>query len=157
MIPIKEAISSGAWLHCEYKISSDDELTQFRIKILSYKKLDFSQVDNPERINFKDEGTIIWIMDLEVINLTKEAISPIYGPGSIVLVDQDGFKFEYFNDDHLQLYSRFAIESKLMRFFAQKLIPKIKATGAILFQLPDDDDEAVYSISLKGEGSIREA
>ena len=156
MIPIKEAISSGAWFHCEYKYSSDEELTKFRIKILSFQKLDLSQVDNPERIDIKDDGTMIWIMYLEVINLTTKAIYPTDGPSQIILIDQDGFKFEDFGDSHLRCYSEFAERSKLKRFFAEKLIPKIKATGAILFQLPDDD-EAKYSISISVKGgSIKE-
>ena len=43
----------------------------------------------------------------------------------------------------------------MSRFFATDLIPKTKAIGAMPFQL-SDDDEAVYSISLK-EGNIGEA
>ena len=151
MIPIKEAISSGAWLHCEFT----DSKVLFRIKVLSFRKLNLSEFDEPDKIDFKDEGIVIWIMDLEVINLTKEGINSFVGPGNLILTDQDGFEFNCFFDSHLCWNSQFAKRSKTNRFYAENLLPKIKAIGAIPFQLPDDD-EAVYSISVK-DGSIREA
>lgn len=152
MIPIKEAISTGAWLHCEAKYNY--ELIQFRIKVLSFRKLNLSEVDNPERIDFRDEHTIVWIMDLEVVNLTKERIRA--GDDALcklIIVDQDGFNFYTFHDSHLCCSSDFAKTSKTYRFYAEYLIPKIKAVGAMPFLLPDDD-EAVYSISIRG-GSVK--
>ncbi len=155
MIPIKEAINLGTWFHCEYTDTRHDEIYPFRIKILSFRKLNLKEVDNPEGLDLKDEGTIIWIMNLEAINVRKEAVSPTYSLDQLILIDQDGFKFHVFRDSHLRCWSDFAKKSKLTRFYGSDLIPKIKAVGAVPFQLPDDD-EAVYSISMK-EGSIREA
>ena len=151
MIPIKEAISSGAWLHCEFTAKKEI----FRLKVLSFRKLNLSEVDKPEEIELIDKNTIIWIMELEVINLTKEPIHPVDGPIQLILIDQDGFKFDVFFDSHLQFLSNFAKKSGMKRFFSDYLIPKILAVGAISFQLPDDN-EAVYSISVKN-GSINEA
>lgn len=155
MIPVKEAINAGTWLYCEYTDTRHDEIYPFRIKILSFRKLNLKEVDNPEGLDLKDEGTIIWIMNLEAINIRKEPVSPTYSLDQLILMDQDGFKFHVFYDSHLRCWSDFAEKSKLRRFWGSDLIPKIKAIGAIPFQLPDDD-EAVYSISMK-EGSIREA
>lgn len=153
MIPIKEAISSEAWLHCE--TTYNYELSQFRIKVMSFQKLNLLEVDEPEKIDFRDEGTVVWIMDLEVVNLTKERIRPgEEGPGRLILVDQDGFRFYTFRDSHLCCYSDFAKKSKTTRFYGTELLPKIKAVGAMPFLLPDDDD-AIYSISIIG-GSIKE-
>ena len=153
MIPIKEAISTGAWLHCEFNYNY--ELIQFRIKVLSYRKLNLSEVDEPEKINFRDEGTFVWIMDLEVVNLTKERISSHeQALSQLILVDQDGFKFYTFQDFHLCCGSKFAVKSKTKRFDGEYLFPKIKAVGAMPFLLPDDDD-AIYSISMR-RGSIKE-
>lgn len=153
MVPIKEAISTGAWLHCE--TTYNYELFQFRIKVLSFQKLNLSEVDNPEKIDFRDENTIVWIMDLEVVNLTKECIRPVQeGPGRLILVDQEGFRFYTFQDSHLCCFSDFAKKSKTDRFYGTELLPKIKAVGAMPFLLPDDD-EAVYSISIRN-GSIKE-
>ncbi len=150
MIPIKEAITTRAWLHCE--VNYNYELFQFRIKILSFRKLNLSEVDEPEKIDFKDANTIIWIMDVEVVNLTKEPIST-RKMELLEMVDQDGFKFPKFYDGHLCISSNFAKKSGLYRLVGDSLLPKIKAIGAIPFLLPDD--EAVYSISISG-GSIKE-
>lgn len=155
MIPIKEAISSGAWLNCEYN-TYKGEICQFRLKVLSFRKLNLSEIDNPENIELIDGNAHIWLMEIEVINLMKEPIMSYDGPGSYpILIDQDGYKFDIFTDLHLRHSSAFAKKSGMYRFYQQTLIPKTKAIGAIPFQLPDDD-EAVYSISMK-KGSIREA
>ena len=152
MIPIKEAISSGAWLQCEHSEYEPD--CQFRIKILNFRKLKFSEIDKPENIQGMDMNTVIWIMDLELINMSKV---PIYGAHlkMLIIVDQDGFQFPFFDDYYLSCDSEFAKKSGLYRFYAGEMIPKVKAIGAIPFLSPDDD-EAEYSISIK-KGSIREA
>lgn len=153
MIPIKEAINTGAWLHCEY--SDNEKLFQFRIKILSFRKVKLTEIDRPENISNFDLAATIWIIEIEVINLIKEALSPSYSTDKIILIDQDGFKFHVFHDRYLRCWSDFAEKSKLIRFYGSDLIPKIKAVGAIPFLLPIDD-EAEYSIAIK-DGSIREA
>jgi hypothetical protein len=152
MIPVKEAIISGAWLHCEY--TYNDELIQFRLRILSFRKFKLSEVDRPEEIRLIDSSAIFWLMEIEVSNIMKESLSPTFGPDQLILIDQDGFKFNVFHDTHLRLSSNFAKKSRMDRFFSIEIIPKIKAIGTIPFQLPDDD-EAVYSISLK-KGTISE-
>jgi hypothetical protein len=153
MIPIKEAINSGAWLHCEIVFSNGTNM--FRLRIISFRKLKLSEVDEPDKIKEIDSNTSYWIMDIEVINLTKEPISTSDSTDLIILIDQEGFQFPVFGDGHLRCSSKFAEKSLLKRFYGMNLIPKIKAVGAIPFQLPDDDD-AVYSISLK-KGTISEA
>lgn len=153
MIPLKDAIENSLSLKCEYDYRG--ELIQFRLRVLSFRKISLSEVDEPEEIKVIDSNTNYWLMEIEVINLIKEPLSPTFGPNQLVLIDQDGFKFHVSDDTHLRLSSEFAKKTKMNRFFATDLIPKTKAIGAIPFQLPDDD-EAVYSISLK-EGTISEA
>ena len=153
MISIKDAINSGTWLNRKY-IDNSNQSFHFGLKILSFRKLNLMEVDNHEEINLEDEGTIIVILDIEVVNMTKEPLST-YEMNQLVLIDQDGFKFHVFNDDHLRYYSKFAKKSKMDRLFGSHILPKIKAISAIPFQLPDDD-EAVYSISVIN-GSIKEA
>lgn len=153
MISIKDAINSGTWLNRKY-IDNSNQSFHFGLKILSFRKLNLMEVDNPEKIDLKDEGTIIVILDIEVVNMTKEPLSTSE-LNQLVLIDQDGFKFHVFDNDHLRYYSKFAEKSKMKRLYGSLLIPKIKAVSAVPFQLPDDD-EAVYSISVKN-GSIKEA
>lgn len=150
MILIQEAITYGTWMHCEWKEHKINY--QFRVRILSFRKLSLSEVDEPEKIVLIDSSKTIWLMELEIVNLTKEPIAPIKGSGQLVLINQDGSKFNIFGDLHLGCSSKFAEKSKMRRLYFQSLVPKIKVIGTIPFQLPDDN-EAVYSISLK-KGSL---
>jgi len=153
MVPIKEAINSGSWLHCEY--DGYNGIYKFRIKINSFRKLSLSEIDNPEKINNLDSSATLWIMAIEFINLTKKPIHPSYGPPSLILVDQDNFSFHLFEDYHLENGSNFSVKTGMNRFHSAELIPKVKAVGSLIFQLPNDDD-ATYSISIKDNGIVQE-
>lgn len=149
MIPIKEAISSGAWLH----FSNPEEELDFRVKVLSFRKIDLKEVDNPEKVEI-NEGAIWYLMTIEFINLTKEEISQYQWKDEIVLIDNDGYKFNCKSDDHLGLDSEFSKKSGLYEFYAGDYIPKIKYKGAITFLLPDEP-EAEYSLTMS-EGTVIE-
>lgn len=154
MVPVKEAINSGAWLQCE-KRSNLFEANQFRIKIKSFRKLNLSEVDEPEKIEELDSGGVLWLMDLELVNLNKHPLSCVKGPSSLILVDQEHFVFPVVRDFHLRVGSKFSEMSGTKRFFNTDLLPKIKAVGSIIFQLPDDED-AEYFISLEDKGVVQE-
>lgn len=150
MIPVKEAISSGAWLH----FSDNNKELAFRLKILAFKKLNLNEVDKPENIE-TNEGAKWWLLNIELVNLTKFTIKHYSWKESIQLIDGDGFKFNYKSDSHLGLYSEFSKKSGMDVFFAGEYIPKIKYKGTIAFLLPDEP-EAEYLISME-DGSIHEA
>lgn len=154
MIPVKAAIESGAWLHChrDEDVWSDQEFN-LRIRVLSFEKVRIAEVDNPEKLEFLNEG-IYWIMKVEAVSLVKAEIRPRSLTDSIIVIDQDGFSFNVIRDDHLVFYSDYAKKSGLSRFFATELRPKIKVKGAFAFLLPDDDS-AKYSIAIE-EGTITE-
>lgn len=154
MVPVKEAINSGAWLQCE-KRSNLFEANQFRIKIKSFKKLNLSEVDEPEEIKNFDSNGVLWIMNIEVVNLNKQPLHSSDGPYNLILIDQDHFIFPPFLDSHLRCSSEFSKTSGMRRFFATELLPKIKAVGSIIFHLPDDED-AEYIISLEDKGVVQE-
>ena len=151
MVPIKEAISSGAWLH----FSNEDESVQFRLRAIAFRKVDLTEIDNPENIKAIDGNTQWRILEIEVINLSKKNIYSSDGPGKILLSDHDGYQFTVTYDEHLWRRSELGKRLGLKRFYFEILIPKTKAVGAIAFLLPDDD-EAEYSLSLKN-GTVREA
>jgi len=153
MVQIKNAISSGEWLHCEYQ--NYEELIKFRLKINSFRKLNLSEIDNPEEIEMLESDAILMLMEIEVINLIKESKNSNYLVGELLLIDQDEFNFTVFSDSHLCWYSNFAKKERLNRFDSEQLIPKIKTKGSIVFQLPNDD-EAEYSIAIKNNGIVQE-
>lgn len=153
MVPVKEAIDSGLWLHCEYEAYK--EVLKFRIKINSFRKLELKEIDNPENIEMLDSDATLMIMKIEVVNLAKESKNSNNMVGSLILTDQDEFNFPVFSDSHLCWSSNFAKKERLNRFYSEQLIPKIKTKGSLIFQLPNDDD-AQYFISLKNSGIVQE-
>ncbi|MCB4808476.1 hypothetical protein LG651_09445 [Tamlana sp. 62-3] len=153
MVPITEAINSGLWLYCEYE--GYNEIIKFRIKINSFRKLNLSEIDNPDKIEMLDSDANLMLMEVDVVNLVKETKNSDKLVGNLILTDQDEFNFPIFSDVHLCWGSNFAKKSRLNRFFSEQLIPKIKTKGSLIFQLPDDDD-AVYTIGVKNNGIVQE-
>ena len=154
MVPIKEAINSGAWLHCEQR-KNLLESNQFRIKINSFRKINLSEIDNVENVSGIDSNSTIWLLGIEVINLNKIPLQVYKATQQLILIDQDGFNFPIFEDHHLHSNSEFSNKTKLKRFWNDDLLPKIKAVGSLTFQLPDDDD-AIYSLGIKEGGTVQE-
>lgn len=153
MVPVKEAINSGAWLQCEYDY--DGKIIKFRLKVNSFRKINLLKVDNPEEIDGIDSNSVIWLLQIEVINLNKTPLEVYNATAKLTLIDQDGFVFPFFEDSHLHSSSKFSKKNGLQRFYNDDLLPKIKALGSITFQLPDDD-EAEYSIGLEDNGIVQE-
>ena len=152
MVLLKNAIEHSLWLHCEY--FDEEKVIQFRVKIISFRKINLSEIDQPEQIRIIDSNCFFWALNMELINLCKDTIHSNDGPNQLVLIDQEGYRFPVTNDFHIRCGSNFASKSKMNRFYGEELLPKIKAIGAVPFQLPDDDG-AIYSIGLK-EGKIYE-
>jgi hypothetical protein len=151
MILLDDVINNGFWLHCEFPVK--DQLYKFRLKVLSFQKLNLIEVDEPEKINmWKD--TIIWLMEVEIINLSKEPMASGF-LSHINIINTKGSKFIRTGDAHLCSHSEFAKKKRLDRFFGPYLNPKIKAIGTLIFRLPVDGED-VYSISIRS-GSICEA
>lgn len=153
MVFLNDAIRNGTWLLCEFK--RNIEVYQFKMKILSFQKLDIMQVDEPEKIKL-ETGTVIWLMDAEVINISKQPITSSGALNFLNLVNPNGISYRMGFDSHLSATSEFAKRRRLLRFNIQELIPKIKATGAIIFRLPENEADVAYSLSMRN-GSIREA
>jgi hypothetical protein len=151
MVPIKETVSSSGWFDCR----SDKKEIRFKIRVLSFEKVDLSEVDDSHKVKIDSSSGNYWILKVETVNLTKKAISPDDVTRKIVLVDQDEFHFNRVEDSHLSCNSDYATTSGLRRLYSGDLIPKIKVAGAITFFLPDDD-EAEYSLTIE-EGRIEEA
>lgn len=154
MIPIKEAIQSRSWL----TLSNHDNVhsfhwRKFRVKVSSFSKIDLRVVDNPGEIDKVYSNAIWWIMQLEVISLCKTQIPTREFNEVVLVVDQDEFKFNVAQDFHLCCGSDYGSRSGLDRFYGKDLFPKIKATGAISFLLPDEEDMEYFLAMDKGNVS----
>lgn len=148
MIPIKDLIRDGCWLKCTVK----DGWT-FQIRLLDFRRLDYTQVDRPEKATPIEEGAVRWLMELEVVNTSKVHVRSGDLVSPMRVVDNDGFEFEHDRDYHLCCVSAFAKVSGLTKFFGEGLMPKVKIRGAVLFKVPDEDTE--YSLAVH-DGTIEE-
>ncbi len=140
MIPLKIAIDGGAWFRVEGHPNQLDENVGgrifFQIKFLSFDKVVLSQIDDPGQLQLQLDANV-WILRVQVVNLCRKAFSSFRLNQSIRLVDEEGYEFGCVEDRHLILYSDFAQRSGLFAFFCAALKPKIKAAGAIPFELPE--------------------
>lgn len=148
MIPLDDAITSGAWLdlHCE------ENENHFRLRVLSFEEIQLDEVDNAGKIELL-EGGKWWSLKIEAVNLNKSRTISYELTDSLVLIDQDGFEFPATQDGHLCCHSNYSKKSGLNCFYFENMLPKIKACGAIAFFLPDED--AQYVIAAK-EGTLTE-
>lgn len=152
-IPIKHAIDSGAWFQCVTE--THDGPFIFNIRILSFKKVPNNIMRELQKDIRFDDG-ILWLLGIEAVNLNKAPFSAWHVQNQMMLFDQDDFKFAATSVSELAS-TDFGERIGIKRFSGwssvPELTPKIKATGAIPYLLPDDDAE--YSFSVEG-GNIKE-
>lgn len=153
MIPIQEAIDTGAWLRAEHR---NDKEILFQIKIKNFTKVSLLDIDEPDNIIDPtiNQETCIWLLSLEIINLHKKQVHFEDIKKKLILIDEDGFEFNFLEDPHLEFLSKFAETSGVKNLYGRDLPPKIKRSGAILFELPEIFEHISLSIR---NGSIREA
>lgn len=150
MIPIKRLVRDGCWLKCTARSKFvKDELT-FRMRILSFDQLDYTQIGRAVSLEPIEEGAVRWIMKLEVVNLGK--VSQWLGTitEEMRAVDTDGFQFEPESGDAGLHFSDFGRQIGLSQ---GRLLPKLKLQGAVIFKVPDEDAE--YSLIFRS-GTMEE-
>lgn len=150
-IPIEHAIDSGAWFHCRSGYDGHYDNYSFRIRVLSFEKVNMTDIDNPKQITLDIEGGVLWVIKLQIINLNKEEVRII--DGLIRIVDENDYDFPNVSDAHLCFFSKYADSSGLKKLWGKGYIPKIKYTGSLLYLLPDEETE--YFLSVPG-GNIKE-
>lgn len=121
----------------------------FRLRILSFERLDYAQIGKAPRLEPIEEGAVRWLMRLEVVNLSKVNVLIESVRQTMRIVDGDGFQFE--RDEAGLFLSDFAKRSGLGHF---RLLPKLKVQAAVIFKVPDEDAE--YSLTIKN-GTMEEA
>jgi len=155
VIPIQEAIDTGAWLRGEFVEEwEDNRVITFQIKLKEFSKIELATVDNPENIS---DGirldANVWLLKCDIVNLSKYEAMSLRITHKLCLVDEDDYEFMIVRESHLTLSSDFAEKSELKNFYAAMLPPKIRRSGAILFELPEFFEH--LSIKVSG-GSINE-
>lgn len=146
MIPIKDLIRDGCWLKCTATNYKGEMI--FRMRILSFERLDYPNIQRGVTLSPIEEGAVRWLMKLEVVNLTKVSVLFGYLKEEMRVVDSDGFQFA---DDDAGLY--FSDFAKQIGLSHGDLLPKLKYQGAVIFKVPDEDLE--YSLTIK-DGTMEE-
>ena len=164
MVPIIEAIETGAWLKAEclhdrsgpqseFNEINDGKPITFRLRAKAFSRINLGAIDQPEALKCSVDANV-WKLDLEVVNLCqREVMSSLLGR-RLVISDQDGFEFINSSDGHLRCFSRYAEMSGLEAFHYSVLPPKIKRSGAFAFELPEEYDQLFLTIR---KGSLTEA
>ena len=163
-IPLSHAVETGAWHHChlngDYFVIGTEGSIDFRIRVVSFEKIDISVIDEPNKIDLQFELGKLWLLEADVVNLTKKEIGSYPIHASLALFDQEGFEFTPVTDDHLTRESKYCKSKGLNLMNGSSgyncgiFRPKIPVHGSLVFLLPDEDD-ALYSLSVRN-GSIKE-
>lgn len=162
MIPIREAIETGAWLRaqfrardeCEPEANNGDDVV-FRIRIKEFEKVDMTRLDEPEKLS---EGVTlesnIWRVGFDFVNLCKRELKSFVPRKRLFLRDAEGFEFKIVEDGHLTIFSDLAKSFSMDIARLHEYPPKIRRYGSYAFELPDDFDELFLMIR---NGELREA
>lgn len=145
---ISKCIDSASWL--EGYLADDD--IRFKLRVMAFEKLEFDYNNLGDDLAFDISDGVLWLLVLQIVNLTKTTINCDDIKRNLRIVDSDDFCFELVEDRELCSDSEFATKAKLKRFYYGKLTPKLKATGSLLFLLPNEDTN--YFISLVS-GSLK--
>ncbi len=129
--------------------SPEDKTVSYTMRFLGFEKINPKEVDDFEEVESVEDADY-WYLKVEVLNIGQKKIHGFIATSNIVLVDQDECQFEEKTDSHLTYNSEYGRKIGLKRFhtFGEPLLPKIKATGAILFLLPSEEG-ATFSIKQK--------
>lgn len=157
VIPIREAIETGAWFeHRRVTLNSDtlnSDPPDFRMRLLSFDRISVEKLSSAVDVSsLALEGGVLWLLRLEVQNVWKKSFRSGYLNDLLAIGDSDECLFEYYTDDDLCFHSELAKTSGLRRFnwsdFGHGLIrPKIPVTGAIAYLLPDE--KSTYSVVVR--------
>ena len=169
MVPITEAIETGAWLEVtcpangDFRLKDETHTLKFRVKLKSFSKIDlhaaFSAEDTGDAIyqSFLAEFGLeanIWKLDLDIVNLAPYPVRSDLLGELLHIRDEEGFVYERCNNSWITLNSKFSETSGLKNFFCSELPPKVKKAGAFCYELP----EFFEGLTIHGkDGSISES
>lgn len=145
---IRKCIDSALWLEGYL----DDDDIRFKLRVMAFEKLEFDNDTLGDDLEFDFSDGVLWLLVLQIVNLTKTTINCDDIKRNLRIVDSDDFCFELVEDRELCSDSEFATKVKLKRFYYGELTPKLTATGSLLFLLPNEDTN--YFISLES-GSLK--
>ena len=162
MIPIKDAIETGAWLQAQFRATKEGEPEAnngedvvFRIRLKVFEKMNLRLLEEPEQLsNGVTLESNIWRVSLDFVNLCRRELKSFVPRKRIFLCDSDGYEFKVVEDFHLTIGSSVAKSFGMDTFSLREFPPKIRRHGAYAFELPDEFEELFLTI--RG-GKLQEA
>lgn len=150
MIPINEAIETGAWLEATGStvINNRSTAVTFRFRLKRFEKINLHEVlVDPDDLGHRmfpmehDLDDNVWRVDLDLVNMERYEISSQDFGDLICIEDEDGYRFRNCKDRYLTLASDYAQSTGLSDFFCSDVPPKIKKSGAFAFELPEFSEQ----------------
>lgn len=148
-VPVQEAIDSGAWLRGCFPFPEGGaspwergESVAFQLKATDFSKVDLRIIDCAEALPIDlIKSDSLWSLAFDIVNLSKKEIGIFWIKKRLLLIDNEGFEFKVDeNARHWVLNSEYACRSGLRNFYSLDLPPKIRRSGAVLFELPEFSD-----------------
>jgi hypothetical protein len=143
MIPIQQAIDTGAWLTAGFEPRgadqneiNDERTISFQLRVTNFTRIDLAAIDEPEKLSCSASSSV-WKLDFDVINTCRRELSVMHIVNRVCLSRKNRFTYRPFRDGHLSLCSTYEKEFGLRSTFSlgSFLPPNIKRSGALPFLL----------------------
>lgn len=156
-IPINHIIDSGASLCCITGTNNAMDNIKFKLKPLSFEKINIKKIDNPNKIdktNFDLEDRDFWLLKFQFVNLTDTPLEPMECLGHVFISDPD-IQYGCIIDRHLCAFSDYAKKSGLSKICEiDYLQPLHQYEFALAYCLPKDINARYYLSVFGGKISV---
>ena len=143
MIPIRDAIDTGAWLTAGFephgasqKEINDGDAISFQLRVTNFTRIDLAAIDEPEKLSCSEMSSV-WKLDFDVINICRRELYVMHIVNRVCLSRKNRFTYRPFHDGHLSHCSTYEKEFGLRSTFSlgSFLPPNIERSGALPFLL----------------------
>jgi len=133
-VQIDEVIQSEDWLEGECLNLKEKTTCKFHLRILKFEPAENYEFVYERILSKMKSAGVFWILDVEVVNTSKESINGRDIRISLSLIDGDGYRFEPCNGTSLQVDAL-----RGSKFNQTPLLPKVKVSAAFVFELPNQE------------------
>ena len=162
MIPIREAIDTGAWLTAEFEPrgASQDEINDghtvsFQLRVSNFTKIDLAGIDEPEKLSCSAKSSV-WKLDFDVINICRRELYVMHIVNRVCLSRKNKFKYRPFRDGHFSHCSTYEKDFGLRSAFSlgSFLPPNVGRSGALAFLLSQPESKRAGLLSFAESDDI---
>ncbi len=136
MLNLNNLIQSGEWCLLSFHDDFEEENFVFQVRFTDFFELDFDNVDDIDEIEDISTDQNLHILSFEIVNLNKKKYDSDTLKEKLIIVDEEGYQYNFIEDGHLCGYSEFAKNNSLNTLYSVKLPPKIPRSAALVYELP---------------------